>query len=145
MNRLKFLLTLLVFPIALIGCSDSTGPNLKEEDYIGGYTLSKVNGQDLPQTVTLNGDEVSITVSNLFIDEGKDWRAVFVGENLTTSTEFRLEVVGDFTTSGKKFTFVVWEDGSIVDSFNATFNVDEETMTLKFNDISLLFLRGMAG
>jgi hypothetical protein len=65
-----------LFLLATIGCGESAGP--KVDPAIGGYALTKVNGNPLPVSVTASGDILSSTAveGSLFFNKDGTYSGV---------------------------------------------------------------------
>lgn len=86
--------------LATIGCGESVGP--KVDTAIGGYALTKVNGNPLPATVTASGDIISSTAidGSIFLNNDGTYTGI---------AEFRIVRAGGTTLEPYNIADGVWQ------------------------------------
>lgn len=65
-----------------------------------------------------------------------------IGNNLSSNSQFESDAGGEYSVSRNKFTLVAFDDGEPSQEFNATYNVDDETITIDIGGYKLLYVRG---
>lgn len=96
--KLRMMLALAMLPVGLAcsSSSDTTAPTASS--YIGTYTLVKMNGTALPDTITNNSTLSTVTAGTATISSNGTWSATL------TATPSNISVGGTYTYSNGTLT-----------------------------------------
>ncbi len=134
MNRLRFVLALLMLPLAL-ACSDSTDP-LKAEEFAGLYMLKSINGHVLPTTLEMEGGAVSITSGDIELIDDLTWSVALNGTSAEDTPVEQLSN-GTLTIDGRKIRLT---DSDSHSSTKLTATLNGRILTVKFDDEDFVFV-----
>jgi hypothetical protein len=122
---------MLPLSLACGSSNDSTAPDASA--YVGSYTLTKIDGQSLPTTISEGGTDVNVTAGSAQILANGTWSAAL------TATPVALNLTGTYTVSGNSLILRDSNDGTST----ATLSGDQLTVTTgDETQMQLLFTKG---
>lgn len=135
MNRLRFVLALLAFPLA-IACSDNGTDPIKAETFVGAYTLKTINGHALPAALVMEDESLNITSAFAELMDDLTWSVTINGID-AEDIPFEQPSSGTLVIDGQKIRLI---DPNPEAFAKLTATLNGKILTVKFEGKNIVFV-----